>query len=314
MKNWIRQAANSFKHWRQRKLVRQHFGVEYPDSVQLPESPHRLYLDPHDPRAYRILLAFPLRGRVTRNQPFWRKGCTSLAPDLALDIGLNFGECLFAPTYAATTEIHGFDANPRLQPYVERSRASHPDGPRMNVHFGLVAEQPGPPATFYIDREWSGGSSAVAGLHASQKGRMEAISVPVSSVDSTLGQRPAQFGSLFFKIDVEGYEYRVLQGMQQILDASTWSVGLLEFDPHLHQHAGDDLAAYWNFLASRFQIFAFGEGTRARPVSKDWTVAQAEMGRQGKHTDLIVVGGTPTLEVSRFLQEWTTDSALRRAA
>ena len=143
---------------------------------------------------------------------------------------------------------------------------------------------------------------------------MEAISVPVSSVDTILGQRPAQFGSLFFKIDVEGYEFRVLQGMAQILAASSWSVGLLEFDPHLLKHAGDDLATYWNFLASRFQIFAFDRGARARLVPGDWKLAQAELGREGMHTDLIVVGGTPTPEVARFLQPWTTDSAVRRAA
>jgi FkbM family methyltransferase len=289
--------------------VTKHFGTAYPESVQLPESQNRLYLDPHDPRAYKILLASPLRGKVPRNQPFWRQGCTSLAPAMALDVGLNFGECLFAPTYSPQTEIHGFDANPRLQPYVEQSRASHPDGERMNVHFGLVADKPGPPTTFYIDREWSGGSTAVAGLHPSEKDRFEAIPVPVSSVDAILGQRTRHFGSLFFKIDVEGYEFRVLQGMQQILADCTWSVGLLEFDPHLLQHAGDDIAAYWNFLASRFQIFAFDRGKLARPVSGDWKVAQVELGREGMHTDLIVVGGTPSPEVNRFLQQWTTEAA-----
>jgi FkbM family methyltransferase len=314
MRNLFAQATRSFKLWRQRRLVTRHFGTAYPESVQLPDSQNTLFLDPHDPRAYKILLASPLRGQVRRNQPFWRQGCTSLTPDMALDIGLNFGECLFAPTYAAKTEIHGFDANPRLQPFVERSRCSHPDGARMQVHFGLVADKPGPSATFYIDREWSGGSSAVPGLHASEKGRMEAITVPVSSVDAILGPRPARFGSLLFKIDVEGYEFRVLQGMQDILAACTWSVGLLEFDPHLLQHAGEDLAAYWNFLASRFQIFAFHQGTRARPVSGDWKVVQSEMALNGTHMDLIVVGGTPTPEVSQFLREWTTDSASRRVA
>lgn len=313
MRKWIRRVAKSFKRWRQRQIVRRHFGVDYPDSVQLSNSPHRLFLDPHDPRAYKVLLAAPLRGKIPRNQPFWQRGCMELRPQLALDIGLNFGECLFLPSYAPETEIHAFDANPRLLPYIEKSRAIHPDGERMQIHFGLVDAEVGPDATFYIDREWSGGSTAVSGLHPEDDGRFEVIQVPRTTIDTVLGSQSPGYQGLFFKIDVEGYEYRALQGMTRLLESCTWSVGLLEYDPQLLRKAGDDLGEYWSFLSSRFQIYSFGAGRKAKLVSGDWSIARREMESSELHTDLIVVGGQIPPEVERFLASWQ-EEILQRAA
>lgn len=314
MKNFIRQAARQFKSWRLRRLVKRQLGTAYPESVQLAGSPHRLYVDPKDRRAYNILIAGPLRNRIPRVQPFWREACAQTAPSMALDVGVNYGECLFGPSYSPSTEVHGFEANPALIRFIERSRHEHPDGSRIHVHLGLMAEQPGPAATFYIDREWSGGSSAVAGLRPTEPGRFEALTVPVSSVDVTLGERPGQFGSLVFKIDVEGYEFRVLQGMTKILAAATWSVGLLEFDPKLMRAAGDDLDQYWEFLSSRFRIYAFDGGLIAREVSREWWADITNSSKGDVHTDLIVVGGEPNAAVDRFLAQWTMTRAMSRAA
>ncbi len=314
MKNLIRQAARQFKSWRLRRIVKKQLGTAYPESVKLADSPHRLYVDPHDRRAYNILIAGPLRNRVPRVQPFWREACSMTTPQMAVDVGVNYGECLFGPNYSATTEVHGFEANPALIPFIERSRAEHPDASRIQVHLGLMAAEPGPSATFYIDREWSGGSSAVAGLRPSEPGRFEAMQVPVSSIDATIGTRPAQFGSLVFKIDVEGYEFRVLQGMTQTLASATWSLGLLEFDPDLMRQAGDDLEQYWQFLSSRFRIYAFDGGRIAREVDHDWWASTTQPSKRDVHTDLIVVGGQPNEAVEHFLARWTLTRVAARAA
>lgn len=314
MKNLIRQAARQFKSWRLRRIVKKKLGTAYPESVQLADSPNRLYVDPHDRRAYNILIAGPLRNRVPRVQPFWREACSMTSPRMAIDVGVNYGECLFGPTYAADTEVHGFEANPALMPFIQKSRAEHPHANRIEVHLGLMAEEPGPPTTFYIDREWSGGSSAVAGLRPAEPGRFEAMQVPVSSIDATIGGRPAQFGSLVFKIDVEGFEFRVLKGMTQTLAAATWSLGLLEFDPTLMRQAGDDLEQYWKFLSSRFRIYAFDGGRIAREVDHNWWADITRTDRGEVHTDLIVVGGQPNEAVEAFLARWTMTRVMNRAA
>ncbi len=82
---------------------------------------------------------------------------------------------------------------------------------------------------------------------------------------------------------------------------------MLEFDPNMHKCAGDDLAEYWDFLSNRFKIYAFVQGDRAQRVSGEWSIARTELGSSGTHTDLIVVCGSPTPNVLKFLAKWTID-------
>src|SRR5436190_3196432 len=211
----FRRLRNTIRRRIQLSAVKRRYGVERPSVVKLPGSNHPIHIDPQDPRAWKILAWAPLLGRLARNQTFWRQACGQLNPGLGLDIGLNFGECLFAADYGPRTELHAYEANPALKPYVSQSQAEHPARSQMKLHFGLVSDRPGPPQTFYIDQRWSGGSSAIAGLHPEEASRYQAVDVPVISVDSTLAQSPAARpgGTLVFKIDVEGYEFRVLEGM-----------------------------------------------------------------------------------------------------
>jgi FkbM family methyltransferase len=257
----------------------------------------------------------PLFGRLPRNLPFWCAGCAQLAPGLALDIGLNFGECLFSGDYSPGTELHGFEANPRLRPYVQRSVREHPARRQMTLHFALVTTAPGPDAEFFIDRRWSGGSTAVAGLHAEEADRYEAIRVPVTSIDARLAKshsnRPGR--TLFFKIDVEGYEYQVLQGMQRTLESPPWAIGLVEFDTQLLQRAGTSLPEYWRFLQSRFQVYAFVRGGAARPVAA-WSDLTQLFRRSEFHTDLLLVRGDVDESVERFLGSWCTTPPVRERA
>ena len=129
-------------------VVRRHYGVSRPDIVRLPGCKARLHIDPSDPRAYKILVVAPLFGRVSRNQPYWKQACSRLAPSLALDVGMNFGECLFSADYARHTELHGFEANPRLKPFVTRSLAEHSARRQMHLHFAVVSDRAGPPVEF----------------------------------------------------------------------------------------------------------------------------------------------------------------------
>lgn len=306
----IRKLRNAVKDRFQRFVVRRHYGTDHPDVIQLPGSRTRIHIDPRDGRAWKILAMAPLFGRIARNQPFWRDACLRLAPSLALDIGLNFGECLFSAEYHRHTELHGFEANPRLRPFVKRSLVEHPGRDQMHIHFGLVAEQPGPDASFYVDRRWSGGSTAISGLKPEERERYDVVKVPVTSVDTVLAPRSASRpgGSLVFKIDVEGYEFRVLQGMQKTLDAPQWSVGLVEFDTALLTKAGESLESYWAFLQERFAVFAFARSARATRV-RDWSELAALFRKPEFHTDLLLVAGDGTERLDAFLRDWTTTTA-----
>lgn len=287
--------------------------MDRPSVVTLPGSRNPIHIDPQDPRAWKILVMAPLFGRLARNQTFWRQACSQLNPGLALDIGLNFGECLFAADYGPRTELHAYEANPALKPFVSKSLAEHPARGQMRVHFGLVSAQPGPTQTFYVDQRWSGGSSAIAGLHPEEASRYQAVEVPVISVDSTLGHSPAARpgGTLMFKIDVEGYEFRVLEGMQKTLMAPRWSIGLVEFDTALLKKAGESLEAYFAFLTARFEIYAFVKETKATPAGS-WDELRGLFRKPEFHTDLLLTSGETDDAVAAFLREWTTRGAIRR--
>jgi len=319
----IRKWKNAIKDRVQQFVVRRNYGTDRPNVVQLPGSRTRVHIDPDDPRAWKILVTAPLFGRIARNQTYWRDACQRLAPTLALDIGLNFGECLFAAEYHRHTELHGFEANPRLKPYVKRSLIEHPGRDQMHVHFGLVAAQSGPDAEFYIDRRWSGGSTAISGLKPEEAGRYDVVKVPVISVDTVLAPRAASRpgGALVFKIDVEGYEFQVLQGMQRSLEAPRWSVGLIEFDTALLKKAGESMEAYWAFLQERFAVFAFVRSAKAKRV-REWNELTAMFRHPEFHTDLLLVSGEGDERVDEFLRDWTVgkgadggwDAAGRRRA
>jgi len=314
----VRSIRNAIRGRFQRSAVLRRYGVDRPSVVTLPGSRNPIHIDPQDPRAWKILVMAPLYGRLARNQTFWRQSCAQLNPGLALDIGLNFGECLFAADYGPRTELHAYEANPALKPYVNRSLADHPAREQMQVHFGLVSHEPGPSQTFYIDQRWSGGSSAIAGLHPEETSRYQAVQVPVVSIDSTLSQSPAARpgGTLVFKIDVEGYEFRVLEGMQKTLSAPRWSVGLVEFDTALLKKAGESLEAYFAFLQERFEIYAFANETKATPA-RTWDELRGLFRKPEFHTDLLLTAGEADEAVAKFLEEWTTGGACqasRRAA
>lgn len=314
----LRRLKNALRHRLQQSAVKRRYGVERPGVIQLPGSRNPIHIDPQDPRAWKILVMAPLQGRLARNQVFWRESCEHLHPSLALDIGLNFGECLFAAEYGPETELHAYEANPALKPYVTRSLAEHPAREQMQLHFGLVSDCPGPAQTFYVDKRWSGGSSAIAGLHPEEASRYQAVEVPVLSIDSTFAQSPAAQpgGTLVFKIDVEGYEFRVLEGMQKTLMAPRWSVGLVEFDTELLKSAGESLEAYFAFLKQRFEIYAFSKEAKAAPA-RTWEELSGLFRRQEFHTDLLLTSGEADASLEAFLAEWTTDRwrhAKRRAA
>jgi FkbM family methyltransferase len=300
-----------------RRIVRRRYGTDRPAMIQLPGSARRLYINPQDARAHQMLVVAPLLGRIPRNQPFWKSACAALTPTLALDIGMNFGECLFAGDYASHTELHGFEANPRLQPFVRRSLREHPARERMHLHFGIVDRKPATAGRFFIHRDWSGSSTALRGLVADEPEQYDPVEVPVLSVDSALmGRRSTRpGGTLVFKIDVEGFEFQVLKGMERTLAAPACAVGLIEFDREILDRSRDSARGFWKFLRDRFQIYAFSNGDRAQLVEK-WSDLQSFTGQRGFRHDLLLVSGDDE-RLGAFLNEWTTAPATvsrRRAA
>jgi FkbM family methyltransferase len=195
------------------------------------------------------------RGRaLLRNagmtQPFtamlWRRLVRALDPQIVLDIGANYGEIALSSSYNASAQVHLFEPNPYVRPYLEKSISSRKDFKNFHLHSELVGSSVGR-QTFVIDRKWSGTSSAVGEISGSDriKGQgvehFEEVTVPCTTIDECLASSGvAQGQRLLFKIDVEGYEGHVVSGMKSALRDAEAYAGIIEFDPNYLRRAGTD--------------------------------------------------------------------------
>ena len=301
----MKQVEWFFKKLYLNALTLARYGKLRPDRAKLVRSQRYVYIDPADPCAWKKQVTDPLRGVYPRNQRFWRQTCTQLAPDLALDIGLNYGECAFAPDYAPATRVYGFEANVALQPFLERSLAEHPQRSQINLVWGLVGDHPGKSVEFFVDRAWSGGSTAAGPGQGRDARDFEKRTVPTVSVDATLAQADTNPNTVVFKIDVEGYEARVLAGMKETIARATSMLGLIEFDAAMLARAGENVEDYWRFLQETFHVHAFLRNddlidVRGWPMDK----LRPHFKADHFHTDLLLVMSPPGSAVWKFVEAW----------
>lgn len=215
-----------------------------PERVTLEPDGLALFVDPSEPRG-RALLRSRCRGQRYLKR-LWRAILASLDPDVVLDVGANYGEFVFMSRYRPGVRVVAVEANPKLEPWLERSRAAHPASAQIELVCALAAAEEGAAATLYVDEKWSGRSSALP--HASLTAPV-AVSVATVTVDSLLALHLQPGARLFFKIDVEGFEPSVVAGMRRSLDRAGEAIGIVEYDPRRCQ---GDRDRYLSGLRERF--------------------------------------------------------------
>jgi FkbM family methyltransferase len=268
------------------------YGAIHPRRAKLRGCDNWIYIDPADPCAIKKVVQEPLRGKVSANLIFWREFNAHLKPELVVDVGLNYGECLFGTNYAPQTRLWGFEANPRLMPYLEQSRSEHPDGARMTLTNCLVADAPAENVSFLVNPKWSGQSSAVREINASP-GALE-FKLPARTLDAVIPTTAATGKTLLFKMDIEGYESRAMQGFDTTLKAVRQAVGFLEFTPQFMRWAGIEPEAFFARLQQSFNIYCYAN-VRTRTVMPISTYAALPARHGGLFTgaDLLLASKTP---------------------
>ncbi len=99
------------------------YGTFKPTRVEMPNAAGPIFIDPADRRAKKKILFDSVRNRYSINRRFWVDFVSALEPDLALDIGVNYGECIFSPVYPDKVSAIGFEANPALFRHLNKSLA-----------------------------------------------------------------------------------------------------------------------------------------------------------------------------------------------
>ena len=212
------------------------YGTLRPERAKLHGSSHWIYIDASDPCARKKVIEEPLRGKVSDNLIFWRDFTAHLHPDVVVDVGLNYGECMFGTDYETNATLYGFEANPRLIPHLEKSRADHPAGARMTITNCLVSDAPAEDIPFYVNPDWSGSSSAVREMN--DRPQSIEFKLPAKTIDSVVPLEMARGKTLLFKMDIEGYESKALRGFVETWASVNRSVGFIEFDAQYITWAG----------------------------------------------------------------------------
>lgn len=255
------------------------YGSFRPRKTQMYGSSHSLCLNPTEGRG-RALLLNRCSGQWYLKS-IWKNAVERLQPNLVLDIGANYGEFLFLPEYSGDARVIGVEANPALSPFLAGSRDRHPNRDQIELIQSLIGADNDVSQTLHIDPHWSGRSSALQRIDDAS-----AIEVPVASIDRILSERSIKpWQTLLFKIDVEGYERQVLEGMQETLGSAQRVVGILEYNEVLLRQAGGSPVALLEGLAERYSVYYFDAETRGLHIYDSSVGLPAGL----QETDLLVL-------------------------
>jgi FkbM family methyltransferase len=188
--------------------------------------------------------------------------------------------------YPDGTRVVAIEANTRLIPYLEKSRDMHPSRDHIMIHNVAAADCHKDAIPLFVDSNWSGTTTAID--KGSRSTSTETIHVPQRTVDSLLQQDLVRAGGVVFKLDVEGYEYFVLKGMQDTIAGAPSMIGYIEIDLNFLAETGATLAELDELLRA-FELYwpTDKRSKRLRPIAS-LAALKALLG-EGFHTDIIVV-------------------------
>lgn len=201
----------------------------------------KLYVALDDTRAFRIAV---LGGSQKEKINIWLQ-MAGFRPEIMLDIGANYGEFSIA---ASDLNIKTFaiEANPIVAGYLRKTAASVSN---IEVYSFAVTDSEGEKEFIFNPHE--SGSASLARAGAAENSSNKKIKVKIRSIDAFLQERLGHYPKSFIaKIDVEGSEEGVLEGMRQVMGSSDWWYIMLEFNPPAIKKRGGDPNHLWEKIAS----------------------------------------------------------------
>lgn len=263
-------------------------GERLPNRVQLTDE-RTLFVDTEENRGRALLVSNGITQK--RMYLFWTKAVQWFEPDLVVDVGVNYGECIFSTTYKSGVRIYGVEANRHLLPYIQQSQNVHPNGVNMTMIHALAADKNLEETAFYVDKHWSGTSSAAA---IASHSAVEEIPTKSIRLDAEIEDAAKR---LLFKVDVEGYEPFVLRGMTGLFERIDSIVGYIEFNSEYIEKAGIEIDEFLMMLGNYFDVFVYLKNDVVMNAKNlTYSELQETFGSEYIHTDLILVKNSSIIE------------------
>ncbi|MCM3654745.1 FkbM family methyltransferase [Metabacillus litoralis] len=253
-----------------------------PNRIVLPSS-NILYVNSEENRGRALLISDGMtQKRLTQ---FWCNAVEVMRPDLTIDVGVNYGECIFSTIYPKHTKIYGVEANRNLLPYIKKSKEAHPNKSQITIFNIFAADKDGEEKSFYVDKHWSGTSSA---SYVPAHNMVEKVQVKSITIDSIIKENVID-KTILFKVDVEGYEAFVLKGMKGLFEKSASMLGFIEFNSEYIEKTGISINDFMAFLTNYFTIYIYNKNDRIVKASHSkYEDLQNMFGSNYIHTDLIL--------------------------
>ena len=188
----------------------------------------------------------------------WSALNETLRPTDVIDVGANYGEIGLGTNFSGAERVVLIEANPELCGFLNKTIAGLPFKEKVTLHNVLAGSEKddGQTLPFYVDKDWSGMSSAVKPNTHQRK--VDENHVVTRSLDHLMDGDFSDRKTLF-KIDVEGFEASVIAGMNKILDDSKSIAGIIEFNKSLIAGAGDDPSQLFDRLLRVGKIYLIEE-------------------------------------------------------
>jgi FkbM family methyltransferase len=180
-------------------------------SILMPLRPDRMWLDWDS--------AVSIVGHdVDVKQTYSAILCSSLRPDVFVDVGGNYG------THSLLFLVHGvrtvtFEPNSSCHAYFHETCALN--GVEPDLHGVALGDTEGSIKLVYPERHtWLGSTSSAASAHLLEEEDVKIREVPLRKLDDYLREINigAVRGRILMKIDTEGNELSVLRGGEQFID------------------------------------------------------------------------------------------------
>jgi len=280
---------NQLKRLALTPLVIWKHGSLSPRSVRLGPGRTKVHVNPDDHRAFKKLVMDTARGRESTPMRFWREHAEIHPRATMLDIGANYGECIFNSRYEQQTCI-AVEANPGLCKYLNRSRRNHQHVDGIHIVNTLLGDNEASDVPFYFTPQWTGGGSGVP----PQDDGATVVHVSERTLDSLLDDFSVDANDpLLFKMDVEGFEAKVFHGFQKITQFDQ-RLGILEFDTDMIERSGESPKELFQCLSESHTIFLSRLRSRQLQRLESWG-ALTEQFDGPFHCDLVVVSSIDLL-------------------